>query len=372
MLIGVSRETTPGERRVALTPAHIAVLRASGVEVLVESGAGVTAGFSDGEYERNGARLAQTRDAVLAADVLLSVHASVAALGNVNAGQTIIGLADPLNARAAIRELASRGASLFALELLPRITRAQSMDVLSSMATIAGYKAVLLAATRLPKLFPMLVTAAGTTSPAKVLIIGAGVAGLQAIATSRRLGAVVTAYDVRPEVKEEVESVGARFAELPLDTAGSRDERGYAKELGDDVYERQRELMSRLVKEADVIVTTAAIPGRAAPRLITASMVDAMAPGSVIVDLAAASGGNCEVTRADEVVTEHGVVVLGPTNLPATVPFHASQMYGKNITAFVSNLIVDGNLDLDLEDEIVRETLVVRAGEIVHPRILEP
>ena len=275
-----------------------------------------------------------------------------------------------MSARDNIEALAARGVNLFALELLPRTSRAQSMDVLSSMATVAGYKAVLIAAERLPKMFPMMVTAAGTVMPAKVLVIGAGVAGLQAIATSRRLGAVVTAYDVRPEVKEEIESLGARFAEIALETGDAQDERGYAKALGEDFYERQRALMSRLVEDADVVVTTAAVPGGTAPRLVTATMVDAMAAGSVIVDLAAASGGNCELTQADTVVEHRGVSVLGPTNLPATVPFHASQMYGRNITAFLMNLIVDGKLHVDLEDEVVRETLVARDGAIVHARLL--
>ena len=340
-------------------------------DVIVETDAGEQAGFSDEAYQQKGARLAPARDAVFEANVLLYVRASRAALDAVRAGQTLIGLADPLSARDDIEALAERGVSLFALELLPRITRAQSMDVLSSMATIAGYKAVLIAAERLPKLFPMMVTAAGTIPPAKVLVIGAGVAGLQAIAMSRRLGAVVTAYDVRPEVKQEVESLGARFAELSLDTEDSQDERGYAKALGEDVYEQQRTLKLRLVEGADVVVATAAVPGRTAPRLITAAMVDAMAAGSVIVDLAAASGGNCELTQPDTIVEHRGVIVFGPTNLPATVPFHASQMYGKNITTFLLNMIVDGNLHVDLKDEVVRETLVVRDGAIVHPRLLE-
>ncbi len=370
MLVGIPKETGSDERRVAITPAHVASLVALGVDVIVETQAGSRAGFDDAAYESQGASVAPSRDAVFQADVVLQVRVPGSPIDALRPGQTLIGLADPLSARDNIEALAARGVNLFALELLPRITRAQSMDVLSSMATVAGYKAVLIAAEKLPKMFPMMVTAAGTVMPAKVLIIGAGVAGLQAIATARRLGAVVTAYDVRPEVKEEIESLGARFAELALETRDARDERGYAKALGEDFYERQRALMSRLVEDADVVVTTAAVPGGTAPRLITTSMVEGMKPGSVIVDLAAASGGNCELTRADTAIEHGGVSVLGPTNLPATVPFHASQMYGRNITAFLTNLIVDGKLHIDLEDEVVRATLVVRDGAIVHPRLL--
>lgn len=348
------------------------MLSAAGVDVIVESGAGDASGFNDGAYEANGARVALERRTVLEADIVLCVRASVSSLAGAHAGQVIVGLADPLSARDDVEALAGLGVTLFALELLPRITRAQSMDVLSSMATIAGYKAVLVAAGRLPKLFPMMVTAAGTITPAKVLVIGAGVAGLQAIATARRLGAVVTAFDVRPQVKQEVESLGARFAELALDTDDAQDERGYAKALGEDVYEHQRAMMARLVAGSDVVVATAAVPGRTAPVLITAEMVEAMAAGSVVVDLAAASGGNCELTRPDAVAEHRGVLVIGPTNLPATVAFHASQMYGKNITSFVTNMIVDGELRIDLDDEVVRDTLVARDGVIVHPRLLEP
>lgn len=371
MLIGVPKESESGERRVAIAPANVAPLVALGVDLIVQSEAGALSGFTDADYQSHGARVASSVDDVLAADVLLQIRTPGSALDGARKGQTLIGMADPLGPREKIEALAARGVDLFALELLPRITRAQSMDVLSSMATVTGYKAVLIAAERLPKMFPMMVTAAGTLMPSKVLIIGAGVAGLQAIATSRKLGAVVTAYDVRPEVKEEIESLGARFAELPLETEDAGDERGYAKALGEDFYERQRKLMTNLVQDADIVVTTAAIPGKTAPRLITAEMVEAMQPGSVIVDLAAASGGNCEVSQPDAVVEHGGVTVLGPTNLPATVPFHASQMYGKNITTFLTNLIADGKLNVDLEDEVIRETLVVRDGKIVHPRLLQ-
>lgn len=371
MLVGIPKETDSDERRVAITPPQVASLVALGVDVIVETQAGSHAGFDDDAYKDQGASVAPSSEAVFQADVVLQVQTPGSSIDAVRKGQTLIGLANPLSARDNLEALAARGVDLFALELLPRITRAQSMDVLSSMATVAGYKAVLMAAARLPRMFPMMVTAAGTIMPAKVLVIGAGVAGLQAIAASRRLGAVVTAYDVRPEVKEEIESLGARFAEIALETEDAQDERGYAKALGEDTYERQRELMARLVKDADVVITTAAVPGGKAPRLITTAMVEEMKPGSVIVDLAAASGGNCELTQADTMIEHGGVSVFGPTNLPATVPFHASQMYGKNITAFLMNLIVDGNLKVDLEDEIVRETLVVHDGAIVHPRLLE-
>lgn len=368
--VGVPRETVPRERRVAITPADVGSLVAMDLEVAVETDAGLDAGFTDASYEAKGARVASP-ETTFEADVMLQIRVPGERIDEVRAGQTLVGLADPLNAREELEAIAARGARVFALELLPRITRAQSMDVLSSMATVAGYKAVLVAAEKLPRMFPMMVTAAGTLMPAKVLVIGAGVAGLQAIATARRLGAVVTAYDVRPEVRQEIESLGARFAELPLETMDARDERGYARELGEDFYERQRALMSRLVEDIDVVITTAAVPGRPAPKLITATMIEAMRPGSVIVDLAAPSGGNCEVTEADTDVEHAGVAVLGPTNLPATVPFHASQMYGKNMTAFLKNLTVDGELRIDPDDEILRETLVVSDGKIVHPRLLQ-
>jgi len=365
MRVGVPKETRPGERRVAVTPARIKALLDVGVAVAVEEGAGEEAGFPNASYEREGA-LVGPRGLVFDADVLLQVH--TAAAPSRGRPQTRIGLADPLGSPSDIAELAANGVTLFALELLPRITRAQSMDVLSSMATLSGYKAALLAAERLPKIFPMMVTAAGTLAPARVLVLGAGVAGLSAIATSRRLGAVVTAYDVRPEVKEEVESVGGRFAELPLDTTDASDERGYARPLGEDFYSRQREHMHRLVSGVDVVITTAAIPGRAAPRLVTEAMFEHMNEGSVIVDLAAASGGNCEGAAPDTVTHRKGVTILGPTNLPASVPCHASQLYAKNITTFFLQLVKGGELDINSDDVIVRETLVTTAGAVVHPR----
>ncbi len=267
--------------------------------------------------------------------------------------------------------MAAKGVTLLALELLPRITRAQSMDVLSSQATIAGYRAVLLAALALPKIFPMMITAAGTLNAARVLVVGAGVAGLQAIATARRLGAMVSGYDVRPAVKEQVQSLGAKFVEMPLDSAAAAGAGGYAQQMDEAFYRRQRELMTRVVAESDVVITTAAVPGKKSPVLVTAEMVAGMAPGSVIVDLAAERGGNCELTHAGQTVVVNGVTILGPTDLPAEVPQHASQLYAKNITTFLLYLVKEGRLTLDAEDEIVRETLVARGGEVIHPRIKE-
>jgi H+-translocating NAD(P) transhydrogenase subunit alpha len=350
----------------------------AGLEVGIQAGAGEAAGFPDKEFAERGATVVPSRgDLIGAADVLLQVRGLGAAPGTdddltlLRPGQVIISLQEPLTAGPAMQRLAERGVSVFALELVPRITRAQSMDVLSAMATIAGYKAVLLAAATLPRLFPMLMTAAGTLAPAKVFVIGAGVAGLQAIATARRLGAKVEAYDVRPAVKEQINSLGAKFVELPLETADSEDRGGYAKVQDETFYQRQRELLTRVVAGSDVVITTAAIPGKPAPVLVTAQMARGMAPGSVIVDLAAERGGNCELTRADETVTDGGVTVLGPTNLAATVPYHASQMYAKNVTTFLQHLVKNGQLTIDVTDEITAETLVTRDGEIAHPRVRE-
>jgi NAD(P) transhydrogenase subunit alpha len=376
MIVGVLRETFPGERRVALVPAVVPALVKARAEVLVEGGAGVAAGFLDAESEAKGAR-AMSRHAVLSrAEVLLMVRTPGANLGTaveetaaLREGQTVIGFTEPLTSHEATSRMADRGVSLFAMELMPRITRAQSMDALSAMATVAGYKAVLLAASELPRMFPMMMTAAGTIAPARVFVIGAGVAGLQAIASSKRLGAKVEAYDVRPAVREQVESLGAKFVELALETTGSEDKGGYAKAQDETFYQRQRELMARSVAASDVVITTAAIPGKRSPVLITADAVAGMAPGSVIVDLAAERGGNCELTRPDEFVVTGGVTILGPTNLPSTVPYHASQMYAKNISTFLLHLVKDGELRIDLDDEITRETLVTHKGEVVHSRV---
>ncbi len=379
MKVGVVKETFAGENRVALIPASVPPLVKAGFEVLVEAGAGSAAGFTDEAFAAKGARVAGSRAEVFeGVDVVLQVRslgsnleAGIADLGLIRQGQALIGFCDPLTAPSAAQQIAARGGVQFSMELIPRTTKAQSMDALSSMATIAGYKAVLLAAGALPKMFPMMMTAAGTISPAKVFIVGAGVAGLQAIASARRMGAVVEAYDVRPAVKEQVQSLGAKFLDLPLDAAESQDKGGYAKQLDESFYQRQREMMLKAMAATDVVITTAAIPGKKAPILVTEEMVKAMSPGSVIVDLAAERGGNCELTVPGETIVKHGVTILGPTNLPATVPGHASQMYAKNITTLLTYLVKDGKLELNLEDQIIRETLVTHNGEVVHPRVRE-
>ena len=379
MIVGIPKESFPTERRVAIVPAVIPLLLKSGIEPLLESSAGSLAGFPDSQYLDKGAQIAKSRAQVLSdAEVLLQVRAPGAAgdswrndLEFLRAGQTIIGFSEPLDEPSTAKIIAQHGVTTFSMELIPRITRAQSMDALSSMATIAGYKATLLAAETLPRMFPMMITAAGTIAPARVFVVGAGVAGLQAIASARRLGAKVEAYDVRPAVKEQVESLGAKFVDLPLETAGAEDAGGYAKAQGDAFYRRQREMMARVVASSDVVITTALIPGQIAPVLITAEMVAGMDPGSVVVDLAAERGGNCELTQANETTVAEGVTILGPTNLPSTVPYHASQMYAKNITTFLLHLVKDGQLTVDLNDEITAGTLVSRAGELVHPRVRE-
>jgi NAD(P) transhydrogenase subunit alpha len=378
MKVAVPQETFPGERRVALVPGNVPQLTKVGLEVVIQEGAGVAAGFPDAEYVAKGARIVPDRAACFAADLVVQVRglganpaAGLADRGLMRSGSLLIGSFDPLGAAESARELAPTGASQFALELIPRITRAQSMDILSSMATIAGYRAVLLAAVELPKMFPMLMTAAGTITAAKVFIIGAGVAGLQAISTARRLGGVVHAYDVRPATREQVESLGGKFVELRLETGTSEDRGGYAKAMGDEFYQKQRELMAEVVAQSDVVITTAAIPGKPSPRLITAQAVAGMMPGSVIVDLAAERGGNCELTKADQRVVAHGVTILGPTNLPAEIPHHASQMFSNNVTRFLLNMIKNGQVNLNLQDEILRDTLIVHQGQVVHPRLRE-
>ncbi|MFO7301523.1 MAG: Re/Si-specific NAD(P)(+) transhydrogenase subunit alpha [Acidobacteriota bacterium] len=386
MKLGVPRETFPGERRVAVVPAVVAGYAKAGIEVVVERGAGASAGFPDAAYEAQGATIA-TRDEVFACDIVAQVRAAGANpagaaddAARMRPGQLVIGFAEPLTAFAEAEAVAARGARLIAMELVPRITRAQSMDALSSMATIAGYKAVLLAAATLPRMFPMLNTAAGTVAAARVFVIGAGVAGLQAIATAKRLGARVEAYDVRPAVKEQIQSLGARFVEVPLEAADAQDAGGYARAQDEDFYRKQRELLHQTVAGSDVVVTTAAIPGRQSPVLVTTPMVEAMAPGSVVVDLAAERGGNCELTRPDETVVHDGVTIIGPTNLPSTVPYHASQMYARNVLTLVQHLVrrekgPDGKpsgparVVLDFEDEITRDVVVTDGGSIVSPRV---
>ena len=376
MIVGVPRERFPGERRVALVPADVTVLAKAGIEVMIESDAGRSAGFPDAAYEKAGARIVGLDELYAGAEAIARVRAggadpenAAADLGRLRAGQALLAFIEPLWAPAEAARLAERGVATFAMELIPRISRAQSMDALSSMATISGYKAVLLAANSVPRIFPMLMTAAGTLAPARVFVIGVGVAGLQALSTARRLGALTEAYDVRPAVKDQVESVGAKFVELDLETSGAEDKGGYAKEQGEEFIRRQRELMTAVVARNDVVITTAAIPGRRSPLLVTEEMVRAMKPGSVIVDLAAERGGNVELTRPDEVVEAHGVTILGPTNLPSTVPGHASQLYSRNVTNLLKHITKEGQLALDLEDEIVRDTLVTHGGEVVLPRI---
>lgn len=375
MRVGIPRETWPGETRVAVIPASVAALVKAGLDVVVEQGAGTAAGFTDEAYRGQGATIA-ARQAVFQSEILLQVRSAPGEPGLLRAGQTVIGFADPLGAPSGISSLAASGATLLSMELMPRITRAQSMDALSSMATIAGYKGVLLAAVALPRMFPMMMTAAGTISPARVFVMGAGVAGLQAISVARRLGAKVEAYDVRPAVKEQVQSLGAKFVELPLEAGDSEDKGGYAKAQDEAFYRRQREMMLKVVAASDVVVTTALIPGRPAPKLVTAEMVEAMAPGSVVVDLAAERGGNCELTRPDETVIHNGVTIIGPSNPATLVPYHASQMYSKNIITFLLHLLgkegaTQASVPIDPADEITRETLLAQGGQVVHPRVNE-
>jgi NAD(P) transhydrogenase subunit alpha len=379
MLVGVPREIFPGERRVALVPAVIPNLKKAGLEVIAEAGAGLEAGYPDAEYTAKGATFAANRAEVLAkADIVLQVlcHGSNDRNGGddlplLRKGQVLIGFVRPLGEVASLQEIAATGVTSFSVELMPRTTRAQSMDALSSMGTICGYKAVLLAANTLPRLFPMLTTAAGTITPARVLVMGAGVAGLQAIATARRLGAVVSAYDLRPAVKEQVQSLGGRFVELNLEVKDAQDAGGYAKAQDESFYQRQRELLGQVVAQHDVVITTAVVPGKKAPILVTKEMVSAMAPGSVIVDLAAERGGNCELTRIGEKFIDHGVTIIGTINLASTVPYHASQMYARNLTNFLLNMVKDGQLNMDVSDNIVSSTIVTQGGEIVNPRVRE-
>jgi H+-translocating NAD(P) transhydrogenase subunit alpha len=376
--VATPRETFPGERRVAIAPRQCELLRKSQIEVVVEHSAGLEAGFPDEIYLSRGARLASRSELFQQAHIIAQVRclganseAGRSDLVLLRPGQGLVGFGEPLTALAECSDLAATGASFFAMELMPRITRAQSMDALSSMATISGYRAVLLAASHLPKMFPLLMTAAGTVTPAKVFVLGVGVAGLQAIATARRLGAVVSAYDVRPAVKEQVESVGAKFVTLDVDSQAAEDKGGYAKAMDEAFYRRQRELLSEVLREQDVVITTAVVPGRKAPVLITGEMITGMCCGSVIVDIAAERGGNCDLTRAGETVVYQGISILGPLNLPSMVPYHASQMFATNVAAFLKLLVRDGALNIDLEDEIIRETLVTHDNKVVHPRISE-
>jgi len=376
--IGVPRETFPGERRVALIPRTSEALGKLGASIIVEQSAGVEAGFPDDQYVARGAKIASRAEVFAQADIIVQVRslganpeAGRADLALFRPGQTVIGFGEPLTSPREVADLAHAGVSFLSMELMPRITRAQSMDALSSMATIAGYRAVLMAAMSLPKIFPMLMTAAGTVTAVRAFILGAGVAGLQAIATARRLGAVVSAYDVRSAVKEQIESLGGKFVVLNIEAAAAEGTGGYAKAMGEDFYKRQRELLTEVLREQDVVITTAAVPGKKAPILVTKEMASAMAPGSVIVDIAAERGGNCELTRPGETVMHQGITILGPLNVPSTIPYHASQMYASNIISFLKLMVQKGEFKLNREDEIIRETLVTYGNEVVHARVGE-
>ena len=376
--VGVLKETFPGERCVAIVPRSVEVLKKSEISVMLEPSAGDNAGYPDDQYVAKGARVASRGEIFAEADILIQYRslganpeAGRADLRSLRPGQIVMGLGEPLTAVREAADLAATGVSFFAMELIPRTTRAQSMDVLSSLATISGYEAVLLSAQALPKIFPMLMTAAGTITPAKVFVIGAGVAGLQAIATARRLGAVVSAYDVRPAVKDQIVSVGAKFISLEVEATAAEDKGGYAKAMDEAFYRRQRELMTDVIRENDVVITTAAVPGKKAPVLITREMVEAMAPGSVIMDIAAVRGGNCALTRPGETVVHNGVTILGPTNFAAMAPYHASQMFSSNAVTFLKHLLGFLPLSPAITDDIVIETLVTHGGEVVNPRVRE-
>lgn len=363
----------------ALVPAALPPLTKAGFEVQVQAGAGIEAGYPDSQYTDKGAKIVSDRAAVFgAADIILQVlcYGSNEVTGKQDVplyrrGQILAGFLRPFGVAEIVQEIAHAGVTSFAVELMPRTTRAQSMDALSSMGTICGYKAVLMAANSHPRIFPMMTTAAGTITPARVFVIGAGVAGLQAIATARRLGAVISAYDLRPAAKEQVQSLGGRFVELPIEAKDAQDARGYARAQDEDFYRRQRELLGKVVQESDVVITAAVIPGKKSPVLVTEEMVRGMAPGSVIFDLASERGGNCELTESGKTVVKDGVTIIGAINVASGVPYHASQMYARNISSFILHLIKDQKLNLNLEDEIVRETLLTRDGEIVQPRVRE-
>jgi H+-translocating NAD(P) transhydrogenase subunit alpha len=379
MIVGVPRESYPGERRVAIVPAALPALLKGGFEVIVQSGAGNEAGYPDAAYTAKGAKIVADRAEIFrAADIVVQVlcygsndKTGEADLPLLRRDQVLVGFLRPLGELKTIEQIAERGVTALSVELIPRTTRAQSMDALSSMGTICGYKAVVTAADTLPRIFPMLTTAAGTITPCRVFIIGAGVAGLQAIATARRLGAVTSAYDMRPASKEQVQSLGGRFIELPIEAKDAQDARGYGTAQGEEFYSRQRELLGKVVAESEVVITTAVIPGKKSPILITADMVQGMAPGSVIVDLASERGGNCELTRPGETIVAHGVTIIGCYNFASTVPYHASQMYARNVSAFLLHIVKDGKLRLDTSDEIIRDTLLTIGGEVVNQRLRE-
>jgi NAD(P) transhydrogenase subunit alpha len=368
MIVSVPKEIVPGERRVALVPDLAAKLKKAGLEILVQAGAGREAGFLDSSYQEQGARLQQ--EVLSEADIVLKVQPPTAEeIGRLKEGALLIGFLQPYTNAANIQALAARKVTAFAMELMPRITRAQAMDALSAMSTVAGYKAVLMAANRIPKFFPLLMTAAGTLTPARVFVLGAGVAGLQAIGTAKRLGAIVEAYDTRPVVKEQVESLGAKFVELDLETKDAQEKTGYAKAQSEEFYAQQRQMLLKYVAAADVVIPTALIPGQRAPVLITEEMVKGMRPGSVIVDLAAEQGGNCALTEPGQEVVKYGVAILGPVNIPSTLPFHASQMYARTVSNYLLHLCKQGKIQLDLSDELTRGPLVTHQGEVVHEAV---
>ncbi len=378
MIIGVPKEVAAGERRVALVPDAVRLLARDGLELWVEAGAGAAAGFDDAAYEAAGARIqADARTVLGCGGVVLKVQGPCRRadgsdeVDDLAEGSILVSFLKPLDELGLARRLAARKVTAFAMELMPRITRAQSMDALSSMSNLAGYRAVLVGAVALPRIFPMMTTAAGTIAPAHVFVVGAGVAGLQACATAKRLGAVVEAYDTRPAVREQVESVGARFVELDIQAGEAEDSGGYAKAQSEAFYAQQRELMAKRVARNDLVITTALVPGQRAPVLIDEDAVRGMRPGSVIVDLAAEKGGNCVLTQPDQEVRAHGVTILGPTNLPSEVPANASQMYSKNLTTFLAHLRQDDELQIDLGDEITSGALLAHQGEIANARVRE-
>jgi NAD(P) transhydrogenase subunit alpha len=379
VIVGVPKEIYPGERRVALTPVVVPMLAKAGLEVAIEAGAGTSAGYPDAQYQEKGAKVLPDRASVFAqSDVVVQVlgHGAndkngASDLPLMRRGQVLVAFLRPLASAETVQQIAQTGVTAFSMELMPRTTRAQSMDALSAMGSIAGYKAVVAVADVLPRIFPMMTTAAGTITPSRVLVIGAGVAGLQAIATAKRLGAVVSAYDVRPAVKEQVQSLGGRFVELPLETGDAQDARGYAKAQDETFYAKQRELLGKVIAESDAVITTAVVPGKKAPILVTEAMVKGMAPGSVILDLAAERGGNCELTHPGETVVTHGVTIIGRLNLASSAPYHASQMYARNLTSFLTNLVKDGKVRPPESDEIIRETLLTQGGEVVNARVRE-
>ncbi|PKN17426.1 MAG: NAD(P)(+) transhydrogenase (Re/Si-specific) subunit alpha [Deltaproteobacteria bacterium HGW-Deltaproteobacteria-6] len=386
MNIGITKEMYPGEQRVAVIPQVIPRLTAAGFTVLMEEGAGRLSGFTDQDYRARGAAIVSDRQIVFdQSDYIFQVHAlnregmiDEDDLSLMHEGQVLIGLLNPLGAPTSVKALADHMVTAFALELMPRIARAQSMDVLSSMASIAGYKAIILAADHLPRLFPLLMTAAGTILPAHVFIIGAGVAGLQAIATARRLGALVQAWDIRGAAKEQVESLGAKFLDLPAEAQDAETGGGYARAMDEAFYLRQRELMTKAIMESNVVVTSAAVFGSKAPILITEEMVQRMSPGTVIIDLAGEQGGNCELTESCKIVLKHDVTIIAPENLASTVPYHASQMFANNVVNFILHLTGNGKIlpaNFNLDDQIIRETMITRDGRVIHPavnKLLEP